>query len=153
MEPRDNVHVVERFRALTWEQATDWLRAHNYVSDGKIDWPKIMREAEVGGTKDVLKQRWNEGGARFQRQRVIERLEELEKKKATDVGARLAMLDEWIQIGEAMAEEPEELRQLIEKHKPRADQLREIGKKRRELSALERDAFGSTTPKPRKPRR
>lgn len=152
MEGRDNVHVVDRYRALTWEQVNEWLQAHNYVADGKTDWPKIMREAAVGGTKDVLKQRWNEGGARFQRQRVIERLEELEKKKRTEIGVRLALLDEWNQIGEALAEEPAELEKHIEKLRARAKELRELGDARRALRKAEENAFGSVTPRPKKPR-
>lgn len=104
------------------------MRALGYVDNGKPDWKRLLREADIGTGKDVLKQRWNEGAAPRDRAKIRARLLEVDARRKdrerTPIGRRLLALDEWQRIGENLVLDVAILEEHIERLRPLAEHVK-----------------------------
>jgi hypothetical protein len=142
MHVRDSVGLMRRYaHDLSYEECESWMRDLGYVSGGgKLDWTKLMKEADVKGSQYVLKSRWLNGEAPDQRVAIRDHLEraEAKRKERTPAGSRVLGLEEWFQIGMDLANEPQTFFARLHELRPLAQAARAAAEARRK--AAEADA-------------
>lgn len=134
---------------LSYEEADAWRVALG------MDWPELLRKADVKSHKDLIKSRWLDGGAPRDRVKIRQYLEETERKKPTPIGAAIMGLEEWLKVGEVLAGEPAvfldelaRLRQISQAVGAKVEAMRAAAKADQAMAALR-----SPTPKPNKSRK
>lgn len=151
IQVRDSLGEMLARYDLSWEEAEVWVRDLGFVrDDGKVDWEKFLPKANVGQDQYNLKRRWRLGEAVENRQKIQSTLERLEaaRKQPTDFGARIAMINEWIEIGRALSQFPEVFNAEMERLRGKAAQAMKVTEGERARAALL-----SPTPEPKKPRK
>lgn len=100
--------VISRRKAFPFEDCERW------IDELGLDWDSALSKASIGKSqKYVIKNRWGANPEQMDALRARLREIELARKKRTPTGAKLLALEEWNELGQAIAALPDEFEKLL----------------------------------------